>query len=42
MKIALTQSDRLKVTSQFDAHAYICDRSEFNIGADWIGFSPMI
>ena len=34
--------DRLKVTSQGDAHVYICERSEFNIVAAWIGFSTMI
>ena len=34
--------DGLKVTSQFDAHVYICEKSEFNIAADWIGFSTII
>ena len=34
--------DGLKVTSQFDAHVYICERSKFNIVADWIGFSTVI
>ena len=34
--------DGLKVTSQFDAHVYICERSEFDIVADWIGFSTTI
>ena len=30
--------DGFKVTSQFDAHVYICERS----GADWIWFSTII
>ena len=34
--------DGLKVTSQFDAHVYICERSEFNIVAAWIGISTMV
>ena len=34
--------DRLKVTSQFDANVYICERSEINIAADWIGFLTII
>ena len=34
--------DGLKVTSQFEAHVYNYERSEFNIVADWIGFSTMI
>ena len=31
-----------KVTSQFDAHVYICERSECNIAADWIEFLTII
>ena len=34
--------DGLKVTSQLDAHVYICEWSEFNIVAAWIGFSTLI
>ena len=34
--------DGLKVILQFDAHVYICERSEFDIVADWIGFLTMI
>ena len=32
----------LKVTSQFGAHVYICERSEFNIVADFIGVSTIM
>ena len=32
----------LKVTSQFDVHVYICERSAFNIVVDCIGFSTII
>ena len=37
-----TVFDGLKITSQFDAHVYMCERSELNIVADWIGFFTMI